>query len=153
MLKGINKILPKMRLKAEIMMGIESQKCDLVLSKLPLFSPVHPISPFSQKAKQYFIDAVFVTPVILSKIPWPASKHCLVVAGLRDFVTCSCKLTKSTIYGWLNCLHPRKSLAWQAPISSRARTRVRPTGAVLMIFQDTTPPGRSPPPGRSDAEA
>jgi hypothetical protein len=36
----------------------------LLLSKLQLFSPAHPISPFSQKAKQYFIDAVFVTPVI-----------------------------------------------------------------------------------------
>jgi hypothetical protein len=44
-------------------MGIEAKSGDLLLSK-PLFSPAHPISPFSRTAKQYFVDAVSMTPVI-----------------------------------------------------------------------------------------
>jgi hypothetical protein len=48
---------------------------------------------------------------------------------------------------WFSC-RPGKSLAWQARISSCARTRVRATSEVTIIFQDTILRRR-----RCDAEA
>jgi hypothetical protein len=42
--------------------------------------------------------------------------------------------TSATV--WISC-RPGKSLAWQARIASYARTRVRATSEVTIIFQDT----------------
>ena len=53
--------------------------------------------------------------------------------------------TSATV--WISC-RPGKSLAWQARIASCARTRVRATSEVTIIFQDTIPRRH-----RCDAEA
>jgi hypothetical protein len=53
--------------------------------------------------------------------------------------------TSATV--WISC-RPGKSLAWQARIASYARTRVRATSEVTIIFQDTILRRR-----RCDAEA
>jgi hypothetical protein len=72
---NINKNIPKCGLKAEIIIGIQPQRWGLVISNY--FSSVQPISAFSRTDEQYFVDAVSMRPVILSKIPRPISKHCL----------------------------------------------------------------------------
>jgi hypothetical protein len=51
----------------------------------PLFSPAHSISPFSRTTKQYFVDAVFMTPAICRKYRGQQASIVSVNAGSGDF--------------------------------------------------------------------
>jgi hypothetical protein len=58
-----------MRVKKRKYTGIEALKKADLLSTNHLFSLAQPISAFSQTYEQYFVDAVSMRPVILSKLP------------------------------------------------------------------------------------
>jgi hypothetical protein len=82
---SINKNITEMRLK--------NQNFNQYTPKIATYYSANRISQprstdfgfFSRTDEQYFVDAVSMRPVILSKMPWPTSKHCLGKRWLTGF--------------------------------------------------------------------
>src|SRR5262249_52686082 len=81
---NINKNITEMRLKSRNF-NRYTPKVATYYSANPIIQSAQPFSAFSRTDEQYFVDAVSIRPVILSKIPWPQASIVSVNAGSRDF--------------------------------------------------------------------